>query len=257
MAAVEVKIVAITKDDILPVLKPLNSGIFPVQYSPAFYRSMEQYCAKWPTINLLATVDGYGVVGSICCRVEEIRDDDDYAASQQQQQSTSNLDSASSVLKRSSPPAQCITAQPPEKRSLSPALGGGGAASSPSSSEQTPSPPSAKTHTVYIMTLGVLPAFRGKGVGSALLSSVIASVSSGAARPPPSEEPSSEECAAANCEDDYAKCRDISLHVHSSSVEAERFYTRPSLGFVVRSVAKGYYKRLDPPDALVLAKTLG
>ena len=55
---------------------------------------------------------------------------------------------------------------------------------------------------------------------------------------------------------DYAMCRDISLHVHAGNVDATRFYTRPKTGFSIASVKKGYYKRLEPPDALILKKVL-
>ena len=44
------------------------------------------------------------------------------------------------------------------------------------------------------------------------------------------------------------------LHVQTNNEEAIRFYTK--FGFVPEEVVKDYYKRLNPPDAVILRRTL-
>ncbi|OQR92283.1 acetyltransferase, GNAT family protein [Achlya hypogyna] len=81
---------------------------------------------------------------------------------------------------------------------------------------------------VYIMTLGVLAAYRQQHVGTALLESVL------------------EYCAATGMDHIY-------LHVQTSNAAAIRFYLR--LGFKITQTIHNYYKHIEPPDCYILAKS--
>lgn len=109
---------------------------------------------------------------------------------------------------------------------------------------------------LYIMTLAVLAAYRGRGIGSELLQSVLdycdqqqqqqsaqiataTGGSSGTTAPSPSIPTISE----------------IVLHVHVSNEDAIRFYTE-KFGFVKGELVENYYRRIDPPHCYLLYKTL-
>jgi len=81
---------------------------------------------------------------------------------------------------------------------------------------------------IYIMTLGVLAPYRGYGIGSKLLNTILA----------------------------YAASRkdisDIFLHVQINNTDAMRLYKR--FGFEVIGLLQCYYKRIEPADAYVLSK---
>ena len=82
---------------------------------------------------------------------------------------------------------------------------------------------------LYIITLGVLAPWRNAGLGSALLERVLRTVRE--ALP------------------EVVLAR---LHVQINNSEARDFYAK--LGFSCLGVSKLYYKRLEPPDAWVLAR---
>mmetsp|Transcript_32729 Transcript_32729/g.64852 ORF Transcript_32729/g.64852 Transcript_32729/m.64852 type:complete len:315 (+) Transcript_32729:130-1074(+) len=99
---------------------------------------------------------------------------------------------------------------------------------------------SARDHKrLYIMTLCVLPTYRDRGIGSALLREVLGEAAS-----------------------DVAGIDEISLHVHTANVGAIRFYTGADrgFGFVVEETIRGYYKgrggKVNPPDCHVLTKRI-
>ena len=83
---------------------------------------------------------------------------------------------------------------------------------------------------LYIMTVGVLPPYRGRGVGSNLLRHSIKEAL---------EEPLVDE---------------VYLHVQSNNDDAINFYKKQ--GFGIKETIKGYYRKISPPDAVVLSKTL-
>lgn len=81
---------------------------------------------------------------------------------------------------------------------------------------------------LYIMTLAVYAPYRGRGIGSQLLRSVL----------------------------DHAEERDvreITLHVHVSNQDAILFYTE-RFGFERGELLKNYYRRLNPPHCYLLSK---
>eukprot|EP00753_Platysulcus_tardus_P020155 PLAT7813.1.p1 GENE.PLAT7813.1~~PLAT7813.1.p1 ORF type:complete len:173 (-),score=90.20 PLAT7813.1:96-614(-) len=79
---------------------------------------------------------------------------------------------------------------------------------------------------VYIMTLGVLPAYRGRRVGTQLLEYAL------------KQAREMEELTA------------VYLHVQTNNEAAIDFYAR--FGFEKKEKIEGYYKRLDPPDCYIL-----
>ena len=97
--------------------------------------------------------------------------------------------------------------------------------------------PDNDTSKLYIMTLGVLPCYRSKNVGTKLVQSVLDAVTEQKEKNEGSEKDVNE----------------ISLHVQVNNEDAIRFYER--LGFVKGEKVENYYKRLDPPDCFILTKT--
>jgi ribosomal protein S18 acetylase RimI-like enzyme len=78
---------------------------------------------------------------------------------------------------------------------------------------------------MYVMTLATLPAYRGRGIGSALLTTMIARAKE-------------------------MGLKGAFLHVWTTNEEAHRFYER--FNFSVVETIHGYYKRIDPPDCHIL-----
>eukprot|EP00586_Coscinodiscus_wailesii_P000322 CAMPEP_0172485528 /NCGR_PEP_ID=MMETSP1066-20121228/13574_1 /TAXON_ID=671091 /ORGANISM="Coscinodiscus wailesii, Strain CCMP2513" /LENGTH=87 /DNA_ID=CAMNT_0013250831 /DNA_START=446 /DNA_END=709 /DNA_ORIENTATION=+ len=86
------------------------------------------------------------------------------------------------------------------------------------------------------MTLGVLAAYRNRGVGSKLIASVL-------------------EYFDQNKNGELSDVDEITLHVQTSNVDAMNFYIK-GFGFEKGEMVKNYYKRIDPPDCFVLSKKL-
>ena len=84
------------------------------------------------------------------------------------------------------------------------------------------------TNMLYIMTLCVLPKYRYRGIGRKLVETIVE-----AARKT------------------YG-CKGAYLHVWTTNTDAIKFYEK--LGFRVKETAKGYYKKVDPPDAFIVEK---
>jgi ribosomal protein S18 acetylase RimI-like enzyme len=81
-----------------------------------------------------------------------------------------------------------------------------------------------------IMTLAVYAPYRGKGIGSRLLQTVL-------------------DCCPQKC------ISTVTLHVHVSNHDAIRFYT-DRFGFETVALVRNYYRRLLPPDCYRLCKKL-
>ncbi|EFJ48332.1 hypothetical protein VOLCADRAFT_60499 [Volvox carteri f. nagariensis] len=82
----------------------------------------------------------------------------------------------------------------------------------------------------YIATLGVLAPYRNFGIGDKLLTRTLAACA---------QDPNIEEA---------------SVHVQVGNDDAICFYQRH--GFQVEETVKDYYKKLSPPDAVLLSKKL-
>ena len=89
---------------------------------------------------------------------------------------------------------------------------------------------------IYIMTLGVLAAYRGRNIGRQLIQSIVDHY----------EE---------NKDSEYAKVDEMALHVQISNDDAIRFYTS-RFGFVQGEMVENYYRRIDPPHCYRLYKKL-
>lgn len=96
--------------------------------------------------------------------------------------------------------------------------------------------PGIKNQRLYIMTLGVLAAYRGRGAGSQLVQSVI-------------DYYESEKDAS------LLNVREICLHVQISNGDAIKFYTE-RFGFEKGPMVENYYRRIDPPHCYLLYKKL-
>jgi N-alpha-acetyltransferase 50 len=89
---------------------------------------------------------------------------------------------------------------------------------------------------LYIMTLGVLAAYRGRQVGTQLIQSILDYYQ---------EQKDSE----------LSTVDEIALHVQVSNDDAIKFYTT-RFGFVRGDMVENYYRRIDPPHCYLLYKKL-
>jgi len=78
---------------------------------------------------------------------------------------------------------------------------------------------------LYVMTLVVLPAYRGRKIGTELLKYMIAKAKE-------------------------LNCEGVFLHVWTSNQEGIDFYK--NFNFEVTETIQNYYKRIDPPDCHIL-----
>eukprot|EP01006_Ploeotia_vitrea_P057838 TRINITY_DN68348_c0_g1_i1.p1 TRINITY_DN68348_c0_g1~~TRINITY_DN68348_c0_g1_i1.p1 ORF type:complete len:203 (-),score=23.70 TRINITY_DN68348_c0_g1_i1:174-722(-) len=83
---------------------------------------------------------------------------------------------------------------------------------------------------LYIMTFGVLAAYRQLKIGSAMLDRIIAAASKN------------------------SHIQEVHLHVQINNDVAVKFYQK--FGFELKDTLKGYYKRIEPADAHHLVKKL-
>lgn len=89
---------------------------------------------------------------------------------------------------------------------------------------------------LYIMTLGVLAAYRGHTIGTQLIQSILDHY----------EE---------NKDTEFKDVEEIALHVQISNDEAIDFYTK-HFGFEKGEMVENYYRRIDPPHCYLLYKKL-
>ncbi len=90
---------------------------------------------------------------------------------------------------------------------------------------------------IYIMTLGVLAAYRGRTIGAQLIQSILDYYEKNKNSP------------------ELKDVKEISLHVQISNDDALKFYIE-KFGFEKGEVVENYYKRIDPPHCYKLFKTL-
>mmetsp|Transcript_10951 Transcript_10951/g.15362 ORF Transcript_10951/g.15362 Transcript_10951/m.15362 type:complete len:176 (-) Transcript_10951:1756-2283(-) len=89
---------------------------------------------------------------------------------------------------------------------------------------------------LYIMTLGVLAAYRGRGIGTKMIASIL-------------------EYFEQHKDDELSTVDEITLHVQTSNTDAMNFYAS-RFGFVKGEMVENYYRRIDPPHCYILSKQL-
>lgn len=90
---------------------------------------------------------------------------------------------------------------------------------------------------IYIMTLGVLAAYRGRTIGAQLIQSILDYYENNKSSP------------------ELKDVTEISLHVQISNDDALKFYI-DKFGFEKGEMVENYYKRIDPPHCYKLFKKL-
>ncbi|KAL3817646.1 hypothetical protein ACHAXA_001991 [Cyclostephanos tholiformis] len=99
-----------------------------------------------------------------------------------------------------------------------------------------PMPDRPGRNRIYIMTLGVLAAYRDRGIGSKLVTSVLDHFES-------------------EKDGKMSNVDEIMLHVQTSNTDAMKFYGE-KFGFERGELVENYYKRIDPPHCYILRKKL-
>jgi|EP00624_Nannochloropsis_granulata_P001607 ribosomal protein S18 acetylase RimI-like enzyme len=205
----------------LAELRLLNDTTFPVRYNDKFYREV---LTTLPEFTKYAYAHDQ-VVGAICCRVEEEEVEEEKGEDKGEGLQVQSLHALQQMQQQQQEGGHTRT--PPSEEANGPMI------LSPRRTK--------RRRRLYIMTLGVQAAYRGQGIGSRLLTSVL----DAATRPP-------------HCtnNDPYGlDIEEIYLHVQTSNADAIHFYSK--FGFVTREMIRNYYKRIEPPDCYILSRTLG
>ncbi|TFJ82658.1 hypothetical protein NSK_006082 [Nannochloropsis salina CCMP1776] len=205
----------------LTELRLLNDTTFPVRYNDKFYAEV---LTTLPDFTKYACIQNE-VVGAICCRLEEGIESVEGQSDHRTRSLVSSLqkDRPQDVQKHSKGTDTKDNALSTENILAADDIHGRQVV-------DISSTPRDQQFKLYIMTLGVQAAHRGRGIGSQLLTSVLQ-----ATRRPPH----------AN------RIREIYLHVQTSNADAIHFYSK--FGFETRSRIQNYYKRIEPPDCFVLS----
>lgn len=90
---------------------------------------------------------------------------------------------------------------------------------------------------VYIMTIAILAPYQRCGIGSELLAEVLQNITD-----------------VKKEFHQYAKVKEVYLHVQEGRDDAVAFYKKH--GFEEGETVQNYYKRADPPHAIILRKAL-
>ena len=186
----------------------MNLACFPVQYQESYYKDVVE--RKNEGLCKFAYWNGF-VVGAACARIEDI----------------------------TSPPGTTTTTTNGAN------IVNGGATTTNentdnSNANTTDGPSNTTTDSrqrLYIMTLGVLAAYRGRSIGTQLIQTIL-------------------EYYEDNKDSDLLKnVEEICLHVQISNEDAIKFYTT-RFGFVQGPMVENYYRRIDPPHCYLLYKKL-
>lgn len=89
---------------------------------------------------------------------------------------------------------------------------------------------------LYVMTLGVLAAYRNHGIGSKLVQSILDYYES-------------------EKDGKLSTVDEIMVHTQTSNTDAMKFYME-RFGFEKEKLVENYYKRIDPPHCYILSKKL-
>ena len=232
----------------LPDLRALNSALFPISYGPRVY---EQALASGG-ISHGAFFDGEELVGAITVRLE-------------------------------AGTAASVTAAPAASLFVGEGGGGGGGAEEEGNGDSL----DGGLARMYVMTVGVLSSWRGKGIGEFFFFFFESGFGERRAREEeglrcrcrarvfslaltfhvslPKQNPNLSLLSPLTGTTLLANALSMAaadggvgvayLHAHVANAEALAFY-RDKLGFRRGATARGYYRRLSPPDAVVLWRRL-
>ena len=202
-------------------LRKVNTVSFPVAYNEGFYQDVVK--RKNEHLNKFAYYNGF-VVGAVCTRVESVKKEGGAAGDTITTNNNNNNNNSDNVENE--------TPQSPNNNnnSVDSSNADGG------------------KQRLYIMTLAVLAAYRGRGIGEQLIQSVL------------------DYCDRVNqgkeTDDNTSKnggaprrIDEIALHVQISNEDAIRFYTK-KFGFKQGEMVENYYRRIDPPHCYILSKEL-
>ncbi|KAG7349821.1 acyl-CoA N-acyltransferase [Nitzschia inconspicua] len=178
-------------------LRKINLACFPVQYQETYYKDVVTHDEG---LCKFAYWDGF-VVGAACARIEPLPDD-----SENQKQNHENASSSNSNNNGNGNKKQKNAESGTKKR-------------------------------IYIMTLGVLAAFRDREIGTQLIQSIF------------------DHYEANKDSGEYKDVVEIVLHVQISNAAAIKFYTT-RFGFEQGEMVENYYRRIDPPHCYKLFKKL-
>jgi ribosomal protein S18 acetylase RimI-like enzyme len=181
----------------------VNLACFPVQYQEKYYKDVSE--SKSDGLCKFAYWNGF-VVGAACARLEplnnnHVKDGDG--------DNETNGDGGSS-----------------EKEN-----GGSNTANSNGDGENN-------QKRIYIMTLGVLAAYRGRTIGAQLIQSILDHFEDNKDSSP-----------------ELKDVTEIALHVQISNDDALKFY-KEKFGFEKGEMVENYYRRIDPPHCYKLFKKL-
>jgi len=192
-------------DDNIEQLRKVNLACFPIQYQEKYYKDVS--ASKGDGLCKFAYWNGF-VVGAACARIEPINsnnsgesDDEDEDDKNDNKNDTSKKENGDDNEKKGDDEDDKS-----EKR-------------------------------IYIMTLGVLAAYRGRTIGAQLIQSIL--------------DHFEEEMVSPELKD----VTEIALHVQISNDDAIKFYTE-KFGFEKGEKVENYYRRIDPPHCYKLYKKL-
>ena len=228
----------------LAELRLLNDTTFPVRYNDRFY---QEVLTTLPEFTKYAYVHGQ-VVGAICCRVEE--------EEVEEEEENGEGEGEEEVVQISSLPALQQQEQQEQQQEEEQDQQGSTPPPEEGASGHVFLPPrrTKRRRKLYIMTLGVQAAYRGQGIGSRLLTSVL----DAATKPPHCTNSSSTSTSSSSSSSNNVNNNDLGeiyLHVQTSNADAIHFYSK--FGFVTREMIRNYYKRIEPPDCYILSRALG
>lgn len=215
-------------------LKVLNSVIFPINYADQFYKDAINAPPGFVKLACFNEV----AVGAVCCRKE--RYVANHAEFHKKRVNSDTFSSNSTTDTKSSAKSSPSASPNPDKSSkandsnsnANAAANGLTKPNAESSSNHTEaSSPDPNKYSMYILTLGVLAAYRERGIGKQLINYVFDLIESSPL-----------------CKDVV----DVYVHVQSGNEDALRFYDR--YGFRVTEKLENYYKRIKPADCLVVRK---
>jgi ribosomal protein S18 acetylase RimI-like enzyme len=207
--AIEMRLGDLTKDNI-GQLKLITEATLPVRYQDKHYATIQKEPNK-ELMKLAFHCDN--VVGAVCCRLEETKAEPD----EKDKQKSANAEKDSAEKPETEQPKQ---ANPPKKKQKK-----GDKRDKEHKEEVAALPPIRK---VYIMTLGVLAAYRNRGIGTKLLQHIIEFV------------------------EKRSDISEIYLHVQTNNDDAMALYKRH--GFDVVATVENYYTRIQPPNAYRLSR---